>query len=94
MPDYPEEAVLDNAINEAMRMGDDGLKEGVVVGWYVCVAYRTPKMLDSESARTGYAFFAPSGQPQYASVGLLNIFLDTMLDVQEFNAGDEGIGDD
>lgn len=83
MASYPEHEVLDDAIGEAMRMGEDGLKDGVVVGWAVCVAYRTPEMMEQGGQKTGYAWFTTDGQPQYATIGLIDVIREALLDTEE-----------
>ena len=71
---YPSEAELDRIINEATQADDDTPDGAIIIGWAVCVAYRTPDQLDGGA--TSHAFFAPSGQPAYASAGLLMITED------------------
>jgi hypothetical protein len=68
--DYPEEAALEAAIVEAVRSPDE--PDAIIVGWVIGVAYTRPGFDD----RTGYAYYAPSGQPLYATRGLLDTTRD------------------
>jgi hypothetical protein len=69
MGTYPEEDMLEEAVNKAM-----GDCDGVVIGWAVVIAYRNPEHLDNDD--TAHAHFTPSGQPRYATVGLLQTACD------------------
>jgi hypothetical protein len=75
---YDEERDLDDAITDAVRIESP---EAVPIGWVVCVAYRLPDDVDSD--QTAHAYFAPSGQPKYATLGLMLSVSDWLRGIGE-----------
>ena len=64
------EKVLDDAVSQAIRLGDDPAPEGsAVIAWAVVIAYVAPGQLDDEEVTIEY--HAPSGQTAFSTVGLL-----------------------
>jgi hypothetical protein len=82
MTGYLEESALDDAITDAVRTD---APDAVIIGWAVCVAYRLPHADHLDA--TAHAYFAPSGQPKYATIGLLGGVSDWLRGIGDDEAG-------
>lgn len=67
-----QERILDEAIDGTIKMDHP---EGVVVGWFVAAVVQQPE--DPQGVHH-HVYFAPGGQPLYASVGILDLTLDEL----------------
>lgn len=67
-----QESLLENAVGEAIKMD---YQEGIVVGWFVAAVVQEP---NDPQGMHHHVYFAPGGQPLYASVGILDLTIDEL----------------